>query len=301
MELLDMPKLGQYNWMLDTICFLYQDEKHAAEGTEFGGTGFLVAIPSNRWPEDFHHVHAVTNWHVACQGFPVIRINLAGGSGTDTFAFDCAEWIFDPNGHDVAVSPPLPLNNKKHAAEAYNKDWLLTQDEEKIEEIGAADDVFMIGRFIDYCGKATNTPSCRFGHISIADANIKVMNGYSGRSIILDMHSRNGYSGSPILVYRTAGSMFFKQSGEKKILTAGHYIKLLGMHWGQFPERWELKGSHVTRSEQAALITTGKYVEGLSGMTCVVPASMILSLLEDKQLQQMREVEEQKYMHIFQK
>ena len=69
-------------------------------------------------------------------------------------------------------------------------------------------------------------------------------------------------------------------------------MKMLGIHWGQFPESWELKDKPKPAAgpaAQASLITDGKYVEGLSGMTCVVPSAAILKLLDDPQLVAMRE------------
>src|SRR5947209_5313437 len=66
--------------------------------------------------------------------------------------------------------------------------------------VNAADDIFMVGRFVDYDGVETDVLSVRFGHISIIDAQIRQSTNYRGRSIIVDMHSRTGYSGSPVFV-----------------------------------------------------------------------------------------------------
>src|SRR5438132_10678016 len=68
-----MPQLGRYKWILDMVFFLYRSEEDAIAGTGYGGTGFFVSVPSRRWPDQYHHHHGVTNWHVACQlGFPVM-------------------------------------------------------------------------------------------------------------------------------------------------------------------------------------------------------------------------------------
>jgi hypothetical protein len=82
-------------------------------------------------------------------------------------------------------------------------------------------------------------------------------------------------------------------------LFLGHTLNCLGIHWGQFPERWELKERKdhpppPSSHEAADLITTGRYVEGLSGMTCVVPAQDILNMfLNNPELKAMREQREQ--------
>jgi hypothetical protein len=132
----------------------------------------------------------------------------------------------------------------------------------------------------------------RFGNISIAAAEIKRDNGYRGPSFVVDTHSRTGYSGSPVFVFRTPGSIFARQDS---IMGGGHILLLLGVHWGQFPERWELTPTMapVTEGAEASLITDGHYVLGLSGMTCVAPAWELLRLLKaDPVAQQRREVEE---------
>jgi hypothetical protein len=105
------------------------------------------------------------------------------------------------------------------------------------------------------------------------------------------MHSRSGFSGSPVFVFRTAGSVFAKPN---TIMGGGHLIKLLGIHWGQFPERWEIKNgkARVTIEEQV-IEAPEAYVEGLSGMTCLCPSSAILDLLFDPKLCRMREQYEQ--------
>ena len=171
---------------------------------------------------------------------------------------------------------------------------LLTEQQEREQDINAAEDVFMVGRFVDYDGAETSTPSFRFGNISILDAKIEQETGFRGRSVVVDMHSRTGYSGSPVFVYRTAGSRFIDPG---LFVGGGHTLAILGIHWGQFPERWEIKdkSSNSTKSaaEQASLIKDGKYVDGLSGMTCVVPAAAIIKLLDHPELKAMRDQNEQ--------
>src|SRR4051794_31688529 len=60
-----MPKLGQYANILKTAVFLYPTPDHAKVGAASGGTGFLLAIPSEQHGENSRHVHCITNRHVA--------------------------------------------------------------------------------------------------------------------------------------------------------------------------------------------------------------------------------------------
>ncbi len=314
-----MPQLGQYKPVMDTVFFLYPTEEDARSGTEYGGTGFLVAVPSKRWPDEYYHVHGVTNWHViagkTCAS--VIRINRRDSGVPETFPFDPSEWTFKGFGwHDIAISPPLRLDPNVHKAGAVGLDTFLTRESEVATDINAADDVFMIGRFVDYDGVETNVPSFRFGNISIMDAKVKQKEtNFSGRSIVVDMHSRTGYSGSPVFVYRTPGSVF---APNVDLMMSWHFIRLVGILWGVFPEIWEIRESASTRSTwerirhfivryiskvrppfllsnqrppaaQASMITDGKYVKGLSGMSCVIPAANIIELLAHPELVARRE------------
>jgi hypothetical protein len=56
-------------------------------------------------------------------------------------------------------------------------------------------------------------------------------------------------------------------------------LKLLGVQWGQFPEQWEIGKSSKHETAEAPLVTEGAYVTGFSGMSCVIPATDILRLL----------------------
>src|SRR5687767_5810504 len=76
-----VPKLGDYEWILDVTFFLYPSGSDAAVGRQAGGTGFLVALPSMRAPDRFHHVYGVTNRHLAARS-PVVRINRHAGPPT---------------------------------------------------------------------------------------------------------------------------------------------------------------------------------------------------------------------------
>lgn len=167
----------------------------------------------------------------------------------------------------------------------------LGEDEPLQEAITPGEDVFMIGRFVDFDGRELNAPSMRFGHISVLAAGIKQPNGCTKNSLIVDMHSRTGYSGSPVFVYRTPGSFLEDFDGDLQnaVSRFGHYMKLLGIHWGQFPESWRVDEKKTSAVQQASLVTDGRYVEGLSGMTCVAPASAIMEALNDPRLRQARE------------
>ncbi len=273
-----MPQLGQYKWMLDLPFFLYPNREDAARGNKFGGTGFLVSIPSRRHPDKIHHIYGVTNAHVALgvNRSGTLRFNTKHGS-TEIFETSICDWHTIPGLHDIAVLPINFLNTRLHKVESISlsphddKSFYLGPEEIEKREINAGDDVFMVGRFIDNDGSETNQPSLRFGNISILDARVKHPLGYTGHSTVLDMRSRAGYSGSPVFVYRTHGSIFAK---DKSIIAGGHFMKLLGIHWWQYPERWTVED---------------KSVSSPSGMTAIHPTSAIWEVLNIPELQEQRE------------
>ncbi len=143
---------------------------------------------------------------------PCIRLNTHSGK-SEVIEFETHEWLFEPNGNDIAVSPPLKIKKQINKQSFLDiNSFFLTPEQELRDEIGPADDVFMIGCFIDYDGIETNVPACRFGHISIMDAKIvQDQTGFLGRSILLDMNSRTGFSGSPVFIFRTLGSHFLDE------------------------------------------------------------------------------------------
>jgi len=126
----------------------------------------------------------------------------------------------------------------------------------------------------------------------------------------VSLHSRTGFSGSPVYVYRTFGSDLTRAGGHefeeieisnirsnermdrmsaRGRLRVHNLFNLLGIHWGQFPEAWELKEkSGLSEARQKQLITRGSYVEGMSGMTCVIPAWHIYEALNMPEIKKLR-------------
>ena len=152
---------------------------------------------------------------MACDGFPVVRLNTLDG-GVDVVDLNPDQWDFLPGKYDVAVVE-LPIEDKIHKASAIPT-YMFSHKRPPLDDaaqsiwrnhIGVGDDVFMLGLFVDHDGVATNVPSARFGNVSMMpneSALIEQPTGYKGISYVVDMHSRTGFSGSPVFVYRTFGS-----------------------------------------------------------------------------------------------
>jgi hypothetical protein len=167
--------------------------------------------------------------------------------------------------------------------------------------------------FVDHEGVERNNPLARFGNISmVASEDSKVIRDTrDGRRIpqlsyIVDMHSRTGFSGSPVFVYRTFASDLTNYGEMVQISTqnfprsntdrGGRHdssasfeaeirskptLQLLGIHWGQFRERYAFSSKPKTEidADPSVFVVDDRYIAGYSGMTLVVPAWKILELL----------------------
>jgi hypothetical protein len=282
-----MPKLGEYQYLLDVVFFLYPDTASAEAGVQAGGTGFFVTLPSTTYPDHYHHVYAVTNWHVAL-GYqnnppcPVFRVNRLSGPPR-VFDHDPIEWQFIGGYHDIAVLP-VDLDPKELKVEGISAEsFCLTESQITEHEINAGEDAFMLGRFIDYDGIEENCPSMRFGNISMMKANQIQPTGCREPSFVVDMHSRTGYSGSPVFIYRTHGSIFPRKG--RPFVVGGHMMKLLGVLWGQFPEQWDIK---IKGAPAPQAVVPGVSIEGMSGMSLVCPAWALIEVLNMPDLKKRR-------------
>jgi hypothetical protein len=284
-----VPRINQE--ILDCVIYLYPDIEAAKNGENCGGTGFLVSTVRDpyldkAWP----HVYAVTNRHniVKGRGCPVVRMRDRNEQ-VRYFEFEVSDWEFIPNGNDVAAAYIHPLDD----VEAFSCVPVYKfANQSDMEFIGFApgEDVFMVGRFIDHDGGITNMPAVRFGNLSVMAAPVFLdFDKKKHECLCVDMHSRTGFSGSPVFAYRVFGHDLEGENIERLLdavasrnsfqwrtaLRMSTYFGLLGIHCGQFPEDWRIKDSD-------------EYVEGMSGMTVVVPAWDILATIESPKVMERR-------------
>ena len=326
-----MPRIPQP--VINSVFYLYGSRADAQSGLNPGGTGFIVQYRGTAQKEvKGAHFYGVTNWHVALRdGFSTIRLNTVDG-GIDVIELDPSEWHFLPRKYDLAVVP-LSLDRDIHQVSSVSSLSFAEPPEKRLAwnvppQIGVGDDVFMVGLFVDHVGVTTNVPSARFGNVSMLanpNATMKQPTGYTGESYVVDMHSRTGFSGSPVYAYRTFGSDLTDNRGTRfdqlsidrlgdvisqasqrgtipskfsGYIRAPQMLTLLGVLWGQFPERWELREKSPLDQGRKDLITEGAYVQGMSGMTCVIPAWQILELLEIPELEKLRQPEIARYQSM---
>ncbi len=296
-----MPRIPDDH--LRCVFYLYPSRDAAERGVKHGGTGFLVmhGMPPR--------LYAITNHHVAVRsGCSVIRI-MAASNQAVTIELDPTDWEFLPGRADVAAVdlttdhsrnqiPFFPRQGFPYLRAVASSDFALANTIVS-EHIGPGEDVYMIGRFLDHDGVDLNMPAVRFGHISTMAAHIRQRDNYTGECYTIDMHSRSGFSGSPVFAFRTFGQDLVDGgiprlrkpfSNEHSILNYKPVFRLLGIHCGQFPESMP-----ITRMQTEESSYGKEYVQGLSGMTIVVPAWDILELLNIPKFAVQREHDEAEF------
>jgi len=304
-----MPRIPQN--VIKGVFYLYANKDDAEACRDPGGTGFIVRYDAQQGETILrsHFFYGVTNQHVACYGYPVIRLNKLDGS-PDIIDLNPDQWFFIPGKYDVAVAP-LKLDDEVHDVSSISTRQFVIENGRP--NISVGEDVFMIGLFLDADKTAINVPMARFGHVSMLPnekAKIEQENGFWNVNYIVDMHSRTGFSGSPVYVYRTFGSDLTNLFGHDfeeieimptRAITHGgsfrargrlrvhNLFNLLGIHWAQFPEQWDLKEKDkISEARRKSLVAKDSYIEGMSGMTCVIPAWQIYEVLNMPELKKLR-------------
>jgi|ETNmetMinimDraft_26_1059896.scaffolds.fasta_scaffold40923_2 hypothetical protein len=284
-----MPKIPQY--VLNSVFFSYCTRDDAEKGENPMGTGFLAAVPSVAISRVAcpPHVYAISNWHVICDA-PVIRLHTSGGRPIIIDDLDPAmDWRWVAGGHphqgdDVAIVP-IDLDGEPEVM-TIPIDLFMTEKKVTEQQIGVGDDAFMIGLFVDHYTRGATLPKARFGNISMMPSDttpIEQPNKTTKKSsFVLDMHSRSGFSGSPVFFFRTVGADLDHANSSNIILNKPAMFGLLGLHWGQFTEEFKAPDE------------CGKFfrLEGMSGMTCAIPAWRLLSLFDLDPLPGLREKRE---------
>jgi hypothetical protein len=260
--------------MLQSVFYLYPSREAAVQGHAAGGTGFIVAYDSTKVANTFF-LFAVSNKHVVADfGASVIRLNKTDG-GIDIIEMEPHEWHFT-NRHDLAIIP-IRVDLAKHRVKAVPFKDLITPDAIRGHDIGPGDEVFMIGRFVKHDGKLVNSPSVRFGNLSMMVDNIEHPSLGMQESFAVEMRSMGGYSGSPVYVYPSQWNM---NSGNIQI--GSTRLFLLGVDWGHIVDHSEVREKIIATEVQTA--ATGRkvsYIAANTGMNGVVPAWRLAEMIKN--------------------
>jgi hypothetical protein len=221
-----MPRISED--YLDCVFYLYPDEARAKHGESIGGSGFLVAIPFQDFPEKCV-IYAVTNRHVIDSGSTVIRLNTKDGSN-DVIDLTEQNWVHYPDGDDLSVAAVELKDSFKFnyvlPSEFLSHALILS------EGIGLGDETFTVGRFVNNEGKKRNVPSLRFGNIAqMPFEPLTVSRGrsyFQQESFMVEARSIPGFSGSPVFVHIPP---FSKRPETNNLSTHGRGPYLLGIDY----------------------------------------------------------------------
>jgi hypothetical protein len=288
-----MPKL--HPDVGHAVFYLYREDPKTGKRTGPHGTGFVAAVQS-AMHADVRHFYGVTNWHVANDlGASIIRINTRDGKSR-FIELGPEDWHFTKNGDDLSVADLWGHQEEGDRVGHYRIDSMIVDAMFIVRtEISVGEDVFMIGLYAEQHGGERNTPAIRFGNLSLlADdkAPIEQPNGIMRPSHLVDMRSRTGFSGSPVVLYRIPDNdlsdipprpprhLPMPGSGTH---ARSKFIALLGVHCGQYWDKVKVRKSLPTRRERDGdPIHEGDdlYIQG--AMNIVVPAWRIRELLDSE-------------------
>src|SRR5262245_53115788 len=202
---------------------------------------------------------------------PVVRLNRGDGK---PHIERIEEWEFTPH-HDLAVAP-FGIDGAMKAGYVH-EDLFVAPKDVATGQIVPGDHVFMTGRFVTVDGKLMNTPSARFGNLSMMPTQVPHESYGSQESFVVEMRSMCGYSGSPCFL---TPAIWDLRTNEVKM--SGRLF-LLGVHWGYVTEHSELH-EKIVKETQTAGLREGervvRYIAANTGMDGVVPAWHVKSLLD---------------------
>jgi hypothetical protein len=263
--------------------FMYETEADAEARAGWGGSGFLVGVNSDTYPE-LAHIYAVTNAHIV-SNHPVIRFR------DQVIVKASHEWTRHPDGDDVAVCS-LGLKDSRTWTHI-GSGLMLDQHTMRSHRIGPGDDCFMVGRFVSGAFQAEQ-PVVRFGNLAMLPEKIhQAERGIDQESFLVDMRSLPGYSGSPVFLYWTAERVMSwslpvtsESAVGKRSVVESQW--LLGIDWGH------VDAERPVRDRTRNPLPDGSYVEMPSGMAAVVPAWKLAGILRDpKMIDSRRQAEEE--------
>ena len=266
-----------------------------------GGTGVLIMRPSSTLMGE-NHIYVVSNKHVIDQT-PWVRINT-NDAGTRLIERISEDWTSDGQEDLAILDVTDEINDETDFYSWVWHDDLLTTQHVWGHRIGIGDQVFMLGLFADHDGSSRNLPVARFGSIAaMPNPLIPVATGpddlYKRPAFLNDMRSRQGFSGSPVWVWRSQeGDLSdYNAYGTSHGGMAAHFARpflcFAGIHREQFPER-----TRVLLSKDENLVRRGTELTIANAMTIVIPAWEISRLMDNPQLCNQRDVRDSRTERI---
>jgi len=196
-----------------------------------------------------------------------VRVNRRDGN-FETIPTNKNRWHDHPDGDDISALPFDALS-KDHQLLAINESAFLNQSVIDDYNVGIGDQVVMVGRLVGHDGKLRNSPTARFGCISMMPGDtITNRFGFEQESFLVECHSIPGFSGSPVLL--VLNSTVRSVGG---LLLTGLGPWLLGIDWMHINNEEPVMTADGIRSKD------GYFVRSNSGIAGVIPAWKVEELL----------------------
>lgn len=290
-----MPPIPRH--FLDCSFYLYPSMESALNGAEYGGSGFLVHVPSEH--EGLVHLYALTNKHVVDGGCRYLRLNTLDMK-LDVIPSEPDAWMFHPDGDDIAVMPIETMDGKFRWF-SVGIEHFITHDILDDYHVGPGDETFLIGRLVTAAGSQRNTPVVRFGNLSMmADPAepVTLGTGMEQEAFLVECRSLSGFSGSPVFVQTTQayfGERLPKRFRQPSTPPSGPGVAKVtvtykGMEGTFGPWLLGIDCAHVPlckavyEADHRTKAQAGYIVEANTGIACVIPAWRIFDLLNESEL-----------------
>jgi hypothetical protein len=260
-------------------------------------------LSTDDYAAQYIHFYAVSTRHVVrgrgttdSPGNPVVRLNKHDGK-YDVIPLTHEDWIVSDE-HDIAVAP-ISHNPAHRYLFVSVVSRFLTKEIAKQKDVGIGDEVFMVGRLIHHDGRQKNTPSLRWGHVSMMPFEPVYHEHNSSReqeSFLVEVHSIGGFSGSPV---------FVRPFPTEKLL-AGLPVSDQPPSPGQPPPDLKMFDYYQRRYSGPWLLGVewGVILDSRcdnTGMSGVVPAWHVTDLLNDERLKTQRAQEQNERLERRQK
>ncbi len=265
-----MPRISDE--LLNSVIYIYKTGQDAEVGTQSGGTGFLVSVPS-KTDDKKSFGYIVTNKHVIDKagGTPTVRFTDLKGNVSIVSSMQ-SDWACHLDGDDVAIIAIKGeyLEQIRHCCIPVS--LFLSREIININDVGPGDDVFTIGRFIQHDGKQKNTPVVMFGNISMMpNEKVRISTADSQMhdqdAFLVETHSLSGFSGSPVFLNRILNN---ENAEQRTPWLLGLDCSHMSMH---------LKIKKKCTDGKYDNVVENYYSENNSGHMVVVPAWKILEIL----------------------
>jgi hypothetical protein len=198
---------------------------------------------------------------------------------------DAAQWHYHPTipDLDLAVAPLKASSDIFDIHFCETNKAFLTDEYVRENNIGAGDDVCVVGLLTRHFGRTSNIPIVRYGNIAAMPEEPVDLGPLYGmhHAYLIESRSIGGLSGSPVYLpippFRT-------YNGDIRAMTGHPITLLLGINIGLFETL-----AHADRIPGESLSERDAFLETMdAGIAVVLPASRLLEIINQPELAEMR-------------